>query len=590
MVSDNSAKEELKRAIDIVELIGRYVELRKVGRNYVGRCPFHGDNDPSFNVNREKQSFHCFGCKKGGDVFSFWMDYHGTTFPEAMRDLAEKYGIPYTPSFYSPEEKKKSRARRSLFRINEISAKYFEHTLEDPKKGAPGKTYLDRRKIPPDSRAAYRLGFAADEWDGLLKQLKKAGVDTGLAVDAGVIVRGNGGKLYDRFRGRVIFPLLDQRNQVVGFGGRVLDASVPKYLNTPETPVFHKSDFLYGLPAAAPGIRNSGRVIVVEGYMDCIALQCHGLSEVVATLGTSLSKSHIRKLKGYGSEVFLVFDADEAGKKAAVRSLPLFLNEGVSARVVVLEAGYDPDSYVNAFGLDAFTEHIEHAPGLFDFFIEQQAETGDGSVEQNVRILEAVLPLLSSIENDMQRALYVQRISQHIDVTEQVLWDELEKRPDGRGRQNTVTRRWISPAGGTIEKRFDALHILNLLVHHPETIETLKSYNCTCLIEDAAVRDILVAIFQLYGEEEQCSFDFLHDRLESEEARRHLREAYFEGSRFTGDEVDLALAEIETKIENRRLAESLAGAGHDLEALNRVLELKRLRDTAAGRPPATVQS
>jgi DNA primase len=586
MVSDISAKEEIKRAVDIVELIGRYVELRKVGRNYVGRCPFHGDNDPSFNVNREKQSFHCFGCKKGGDVFSFWMEYHGTTFPEAMRDLAEKYGIPYTPSSYSPEEKKQAQTRTTLFRINEIAATYFAHTLEDPKKGAPAKTYLDRRKITPDTQTAFRLGFASKEWDGLLKQLQKAGVDVNLAVEAGVIVRGNSGKLYDRFRGRVVFPLLDQRSQVVGFGGRVLDDSLPKYLNTPETPVFHKSDFLYGLPAAAPAIRNSGRVIVVEGYMDCIALQCHGLSEVVATLGTSLTKSHVRKLKGYGSEVFLVFDADEAGKKATVRSLPLFLNEGVSARVVVLEAGYDPDSYVNRFGLGRFVSHIEKAPGLFDFFIEQHADTRDGSVEQNVKILQAVLPVLASIENDMQQALYVQRISQRLGVDEELLWRELEKYP-GERNQNVGGRRWISPAAGTIEKRFDALHILNLLVHHPRTVERLKSCKCACLIEDGILRDIVTKIFRYHGEGNQCSFDFLHERLESEEAKSHLREVYFEGSRFTGDEVDLALAEIETKIENRRIAESLAGAGDDLEALNRVLELKRLRDNAGGGPPAS---
>jgi len=587
MVSDISAKEEIKRAVDIVELIGRYVELRKVGRNHVGRCPFHGDNDPSFNVNREKQSFHCFGCKKGGDVFSFWMDYHGTTFPEAMRDIAEKYGIAYTPSSYSPEEIKKARTRTSLFNINEISAKYFEHTLKSPKKGASAKSYFERRKITPDIRSSFRLGFASNEWDGLLKQLQQAGVDVNQAVEAGVIVRGTNGRLYDRFRGRVIFPLLDQRNQVVGFGGRVLDDSLPKYLNTPETPVFHKSDFLYGLPAAAPSIRSSGRVIVVEGYMDCIALQCHGLKEIVATLGTSLTKSHVRKLKGYGSEVFLVFDADEAGKKAAVRSLPLFLNEGLSARVVVLKAGYDPDSYVNTFGLDAFVDRIEKAPGLFDFFIEQQAGTKDGSVEQNVKILQAVLPVIASIENDMQQALYVQRISQRLGANEDLLWRELEKRAGEKGQQDVGSRRWISPAAGTIEKRFDALHILNLLVHHPNTVGRLKSCKCACLIEDGAVHDIVTKIFQYHGEGKPCSFDFLHERLESEEAKSHLREVYFEGSRFTGDEVDLALAEIETKIENRRIAENLAGAGEDLEALNRVLELKRLKDATGGRSPAS---
>ena len=586
MVSDISAKEEIKRVVDIVELVGSYVELRKAGRNFVGRCPFHGDNDPSFNVNRERQSFHCFGCKKGGDVFSFWMEYHGTTFPEAMRDLAEKYGVAYSPSPHSTEEKKKAEARKSLFRINEISARHFERILADPHSGSAGRAYFERRKIGGDSGAAFRLGFAADEWDGLLKQLRKAGVDPETAVEAGVVVRGRGGNPYDRFRGRVIFPLIDQRGQVVGFGGRVLDDALPKYLNSPETPLFHKSRFLYGLPTAAPGIRSSGRVIVVEGYMDCIALQCHGLTEVVATLGTALTEWHARKLKGYGSEVFLVFDADEAGKKAVVRSLPLFLNEGVSARVVVLEAGYDPDSYVNTFGLDSFLRRIEEAPGLFDFFLEQHAEAKDGSVEGNVRILEVVLPVLASIDNDMQRALYVQRISQQLGVREDILWPELDARLAKHKRTDHGTRTWVSPGGGTIEKRFDDLHILNLLVHHPETIQRLKSCQCVCLIADPAVRDIVTTMFENGGEREACSFDLLHDRLGTEKVREHLREVYLEGSRFADDEVSLAIVEIERKIENRRMAESVAGAGSDLEALNRVLELKRVKDRAATPPPS----
>ncbi len=589
MVSDLSAKEEIRRAIDIVELIGRYVELRKVGRNYVGRCPFHGDTDPSFNVNRERQSFHCFGCKKGGDVFSFWMEYHGTTFPEAMRDLAEKHGIPYIPSSYSAEDKKKAQIRSSLFRINEISAKYFEHTLENPSKGLPGKTYLDRRNIKSDTKSAFRIGYAPGEWDGLLKYLKKAGVDINLAVEAGVIVRGNNGRLYDRFRGRVVFPLLDQRNQVVGFGGRVLDDSLPKYLNTPESPVFHKSDFLYGLPAAAAGIKSSGRVVVVEGYMDCIALQCHGFTEVVATLGTSLTRAHVRRLKGYGSEVFLVFDADEAGKKAAARSLPLFLNEGLNVRAVVLETGYDPDSYVNSFGLDLFLQKLEKAPALFDFFIEQQIEAGSGSIEENVKILGILLPFLASIENDMQRALYIQRISQRLAVSEELLWKEFEKTPAERGRRAGETRRWVSAGGGTIEKRFDGLHILNLLVHHPETAAGLKSCDCACLIEDSTVKDVVHTIFRFIGEGRKCEFDSLHDRLETEEARRHLREAFFEGSRFTDDELELALAEIRKKIENRRISETIAAAGDDIEALNRALELKRQRDNSGDRVSATMQ-
>lgn len=584
MASDISAKDEIKHRVDISELIGNYVELRKAGRNFVGRCPFHGDKDPSFNVNIERQSFHCFGCKKGGDIFSFWMEYHGTTFPEAIRDIAEKYGIPYTRSSYSDEDRKKAEARKEIFSINELAARYFEKNLSDQRKGGPAREYFKHRKITGGSVKTYRLGFAVDEWDGLLNYLRKAGVGPESAVRTGVAVRGKGEKTYDRFRNRAIFPLIDQRDQVVGFGGRVLDDSLPKYLNSPETPIFHKSRFLYGLPGAAPGIRSSGRIVVVEGYMDCIALQCRGLNEVVATLGTALTEWHVSKFKSYGSEVFLVFDADEAGKKAAAGSLPVFLNEGVSARIVTLEPGYDPDSYVNAFGMDAFVEKMEKAPGLFDFFIQHQSRGRDGTVEGNVRILKSVLPVLASLENDMQLALYIQRVSQQLGIKEEILWHELDGLRAKKSRPSQKTRGWISPGGGTIEKRFDDLHLLNLLVHHPETLEPLKACECLLLVADSTVRDVVKTMFHKHDRHGGCTYDMLHETLENEKSRQHLRDVYFQGSRFTDDEVALAVAEIERKVERRRMAAIIAGSGDDLDSLNKVIELKRVKDRSGATP------
>ncbi|MBC8421226.1 MAG: DNA primase, partial [Desulfobacterales bacterium] len=277
MTSYQSAKEEIKNTADIVELIGQYVQLRKAGRNHVGLCPFHAEKDPSFTVSPEKHTFHCFGCKKGGDIFSFWMEYHGATFPEALRDLAERYNITISEGFSQAAERQKAAKREGLYRINEKTAAYFQKTLKHPAKGKAARDYLKKRSIPGEIVAEFRLGYAPDEWDGLVKDLRGHHMDLNGAVEAGVIVPGKKGGYYDRFRGRIIFPIFDLRRgeRVVGFGGRVLDESLPKYLNTPETPIFHKGRSLYGLHSSHAVIRERERAVVVEGYMDLLALKGH---------------------------------------------------------------------------------------------------------------------------------------------------------------------------------------------------------------------------------------------------------------------------------------------------------------------------
>ena len=338
MTSYQSAKEEIKSTADIVELIGQYVQLRKAGRNHVGLCPFHAEKEPSFTVSPERHTFHCFGCKKGGDIFSFWMEYHGSTFPEALRDLAERYNVTISEGFSQAAEKEKAAKRENLYKINEKAAAYFQEALKDSAKGQAARDYFKKRSIPREIVSEFRLGYAPDEWEGLVKDLKDNNADLDGAVEAGVIIPGKKRGYYDRFRGRIIFPIFDLRRgeRVVGFGGRVLDESLPKYLNTPETPIFHKGRSLYGLHSGHKAIREKGRAVVVEGYMDLLALRRHGLGEVVATLGTALTSDHIRKIKGIAREAVVVFDPDEAGVGAVLKSLPIFLNEGLRARAVEL--------------------------------------------------------------------------------------------------------------------------------------------------------------------------------------------------------------------------------------------------------------
>ena len=524
MFSYQSAKEEIKRAADVVEFIGQFVQLRKSGRNHVGLCPFHAEKAPSFTVNPERQTFHCFGCKKGGDIFSFWMEYHGCTFPEALRDLAERYHVTISQGFSSFAEKEKAAQRKALFQINEKAAAYFQGILNHPVKGSPGKDYLKRRSISEETAAGFRLGFAPDEWDGLTTFLGRHDVDLDAAVQAGVIIAKEKGGYYDRFRGRIIFPIFDLREQVVGFGGRVLDDSLPKYLNSPETPLFHKGEFLYGLHSSFKAIRERQRAVIVEGYMDCLALKNHGLKEVVATLGTALTSTHVRRLKGYAKEAVVVFDSDEAGKAAVLKSLPVFSNEGLSARAVALPDGYDPDSFVNAHGLSKFLELLDQAAPMFDFYLEQKLAQKDSDVEEKVRVLKEIFPFLSALDNDTQRALYVRRVSERVGIKEDIVWSELRslgRKPPERAVEKNLKQQLTTSKG---ERRVSDIQVLNLLVHHPHTVSRLMDCECEVLLTDPVVMGIIDTIFKRYRQEAPLSSEELLESLDSEPAREQVRE------------------------------------------------------------------
>lgn len=578
MVSYQSAKEEIKRAADIVELIGRFVQLKKAGRNYVGLCPFHAEKDPSFTVSPERQTFHCFGCKKGGDIFSFWMEYHSATFPESMRDLAERYHVTISGGFSPSDEREKAAQREALFKINEKAVVYFQRALTHKTKGKPARGYFKKRSLPEETISDFKLGYAPNEWDGLIGFFRPDNVDLDNVARAGLIVQKKNGGYYDRFRGRIIFPIFDLRQQVVGFGGRVLDDSLPKYLNTPETPIFRKVEFLYGLHASHKAIREKGRAVIVEGYMDWLALRKHGIEEAVATLGTALTERHVRKLKGYADEAVIVFDSDEAGKTAVLKSLPIFSNEGLSVRAVVLPDGHDPDSFVNANGSARFLELLDQAPPMFDFFLEQKLVQRDSDVEGKVRLLKEVLPVLSELHYSTQRSLYVRRLSEWIGIKEDVLWSQLrsfQKKRSGSAIETDVKGRL---AASKVEKRFDDLHLLNLLIHHPNAASKLIDCEWRILLSDSAVMEIIDTFFQKYSQEGPFSPQDLLGSLESDVAREQYSEALVEDPHYSEQEVELAVAEIKGKAHQKMISASIKKARGDAEALNQILELKRLKD------------
>jgi len=547
----------------------------------MGLCPFHAEKAPSFTVSPDRQVFHCFGCKKGGDVFAFWMEYHGVTFLEALKDLAEKYGVTVTETFSSSEEKARTRVRESLFRINEAAAQYFQQALAHAGKEDPVIRYLKKRGLPREIILEFRLGYAPNAWDGLTHYLKSRQVDLERAVQAGLIIPKKGEGYYDRFRDRLMFPIFNLRGQVVGFGGRVLDDAVPKYLNSPETPIFHKGEFPYGLHASHQAIRRKGVAVVVEGYMDLLALRRHGLEEVVATLGTALTHDHIRKIKGYAREAIVVFDADEAGKMAALRSLPLFLNEGLAARAVGLPHGHDPDSFVNRNGLPAFRSFLEKAIPMFDFFMDEKLAQGGSDIEGKVRVLKEILPVLAQVRNRAQRALYAGRLSERMGIKEEVILSELQAAligMSGRDLQHGLTER---AAASRREQRIGDLQLLNLLVHHPSAVTRLVESECVALLSDAATSHIVKKIFETYRQEGRFSPERLEEDLEGEEVRVRLRESLVADSIYSEQEVKQAVLEIGEKARQKNFADALKAARGDPQALNRLLLKRKEREASA---------
>ena len=338
--------EEIRNRINIVDLVSEYITLKKAGRNFLGSCPFHKEKTPSFTVNAEKQIYHCFGCGEGGNAFSFLMKINNMTFPEAVRHLAGKMGIVLPSREFTPEEKSRHDLRESLVRVNQLAAVFYAKTLRTAA-GSRGRGYLETRGIRQDIVDTFRLGYAPEGWRGLRDHLQREKITLKHAEQAGLLVARNDGDCYDRFRGRLMFPIEDINGNVIAFGGRIIGEGEPKYLNSPESAVYVKGRHLYGLARAKSAIRKDETLIIVEGYFDLLALWNAGISNVVATLGTALTREQVDLIRRYTASVAVTFDTDAGGKAALERSMSLFLERGLKARAVVLPDGKDPDEFVS---------------------------------------------------------------------------------------------------------------------------------------------------------------------------------------------------------------------------------------------------
>ncbi|MDY0267882.1 DNA primase [Trichloromonas sp.] len=416
---------EIRERTDIVEVISAYVALKRSGHNYLGLCPFHGEKTPSFNVNSARQIFHCFGCGVGGDVFSFLMRMEGLAFPEAVRKLGERVGIHIEEGTLSPAAQRRREERERLARMNEVACDYYHQILLDTPEGAPGRQYLRKRGYDGETARAFRLGFAPERWDGLAEHLARKGFDVGEARELGLIRPGKEGRGdYDLFRNRLLFPIIALDGKVAAFGGRVLDERLPKYLNSPESPLYHKSRMLYGLAQGREAMRKNDTAIVVEGYFDHLALHRAGFANAAATCGTALTEEHGRLLQRYAKKVLLLFDQDRAGRKATFRAMEVLLPLGLSVAAVALDSGDDPDSFLRKAGPEAFAERLNQARPVLEVYLDALFDEQGEDIEGRARATEEFLARLKLLPSEIERGLYLGNLAERTGLAR----DLLEKR------------------------------------------------------------------------------------------------------------------------------------------------------------------
>lgn len=409
--------DRVRDATDIVPLVSQYVQLRKAGGNHQGLCPFHNEKSPSFSVSEDKQVYYCFGCKEAGNAFTFVQKYQGLTFPETIEYLANRASIALPLSTEAGDPQREMRS--TLFKINSLAAQFYQNELKKLPAGHEVRKYLQTRGMTDELVETYKLGYAPDAWSELSLFFEAKRVPIAPSEQLGLIKRRNQDKSghYDLFRHRVMFPIFSPTGQCVGFGGRVLSKEQqPKYLNSPDSPVFHKGKVFYGLDHSAKYIRSEDEAIVVEGYMDWLALAKVSINNTVATLGTALTADHARLIKRYTNRVLLLFDGDEAGKSAARRSLPLLLSEGIFARGLFLPDELDPDEFINEKGDQALRQLIGAAPDLFDLVSTEQWLLAKGSPAGKIQLLDEFAPVLAQIPDQRLRRLYGENLANMLGV------------------------------------------------------------------------------------------------------------------------------------------------------------------------------
>ena len=516
--------EEVRSKNDIVDVVSQYVKLTRKGSSYFGLCPFHNEKTPSFSVTPGKQMYYCFGCGAGGNVFNFIMEYENFTFGEALKYLADRAGVELPKIEYSKEVREKAKEKSELLEINKQAAQYYYYQLRT-EKGAAGYQYLSGRGLTEETMRSFGLGYSDKFSDGLYRYLKSKGYKDDRLRESGLFNVDERNGMYDKFWNRVIFPIMDVNNRVIGFGGRVMGDGKPKYLNSPETKIFDKSRNLYGLNVARKTRKNY--IILCEGYMDVISMHQAGFTNAVASLGTALTSGHASLLKRYTQEVLLLYDSDEAGIRAALRGIPILREAGVNSRVVDLKPYKDPDEFIKNMGAEAFEDRLNRASDSFMFRV--RVAEGEFPMEEpqgQNRFFERCAEMLLELKDELERNLYIDAIVKNYGGRYGISSEDLRRRVNTLAMKGTPAEHRIQPKTGSQEKKKKDTAsaqaqklMLTWLVSYPKVFDKAAQYLSP---EDFTVplyREVAEMLFEQKKEENVNPARLLNSFPDSEEQR-----------------------------------------------------------------------
>jgi DNA primase len=559
-----ATRERIRAASDIVDIIGSYLPLKKAGANFVALCPFHKEKTPSFNVNPHRQIFHCFGCHKGGDVFTFVKEYENIGFMDAVRRLAERAKIPLEFD-QTPGEQQSRHIKDQLLQLHEQITQRWQNALLNEAGGQIARDYLTKRGVSPEAVKLFRLGCAPDAWDDTVNWAKSKNHDLALVEKAGLILRKEGGEhYYDRFRGRLIFPICDEQGRVIGFSGRVLsgDEKTAKYVNSPETPIFTKSRVFFGLDKSKRALLDAGFAVVCEGQLDLIACFMAGVQNIVAPQGTAFTADHARIIKRYVDEVVLCFDSDEAGQNAAVRSLDHLLASGLAVRVAVVPAPHDPDSFIKANGGEAFRKLVEGAEGFFDYYLNRLCKLDDANSDKGRNaILRGMAEAVHKTGNAVLIDTYAQKTALRLGVSPEAVRAEFAKvrSPESgvRSAENEDSAS-IEPEAETPRPNPQEFWLLKLLLLHDDLVAWTALHLDANWISHPFVRQIVERRLAAQTNETWQSLAAFLDECESPGMRGLVTEAVAEDRKIPNP--DQQLGDVVLKLRNQYLDRQIAAS------------------------------
>lgn len=561
--------DDIRSGNDIVDVVGQYVKLKRSGSSYVGLCPFHNEKTPSFHVNQDGQYFHCFGCGVGGDVIGFMMKYGNYSYPDALKVLAERINYILPEGEMSADIVKKRELKQNLYEIHKIAARfYYEQLMSD--NGKIAAEYLDKREVKLGIRRKFGLGYSPVAKGALYENLKSKGFSEDTILKSGLVYKRDNGTYYDKFFNRLMFPIIDVYGNIIGFGGRVLGEGQPKYLNSPETEIFNKSRNLYNLNnAKASKIRE---FILVEGYMDAIAIYQAGFHNVVASLGTAFNENHAKVLKSYADSVILLFDSDEAGVKAVLRAIPVLENAGLKIKVLQVHDAKDPDEFIKRFGAAEFGELLKTAKNHIIFQAEQLQKKYDLEIlDDKIAFSKDIAKLLSSVESSIETDAYLKEVSKMTDIDLPAIQDEIAKLNNGVAVVRMASKGSKINKNGIDEARSG---LISILVSNKVYYDLLSKYiKPEEFVDDFYVKTVSY-IYSLYSQDKPVNKESVIGYFETVEEQSRITKLFVRQVGYIDDEIEKAMNDLVRKVKEAYY-DKMISDDYSNPKLPELMEMKR---------------